>query len=671
VDAHVMRDRVFRLERHPLGLRLHLAGLRIHEWHLGAAVLAAVAVGAALGRLHVTLDAVLAAAAGVWLVAKDWHDLVPSRRDTAAWTLGLHRRPHALRTLRRADPLPKLAAIGAVGVALVNLVSTVTPNVGWRGHALLEFEPLAAMRLSHAIAVPAAAALLVAALYLARRRRRALYLATSLLVALAVLNVLKGLDVEEALGDLAAAALLWAGRSSFYVEHEPLTRRGAARAIAAVTGGMLAVAGMSVWIAAPAHTAFATIARTTGDLLLWQSAPLTFHDEVGRLGLALGLLSAGTLAAAAAFAFRPLRGPRRLPDPATRAAAARLVRAHGSDTLAYFKLRRDKQYLFSDDGRAFIGYRIVNRVLLVSGDPVGAEDAIPSLLRTVTDYAERRGLTVAALGVSARLRPVFAQLGLRSLYVGDEALVDTTSFSLEGRPIRKVRQSVSRLEKAGYRAEIRTLADIDEETLRALQRVSAEWRAGSAERGFSMALEDVRRDEHGDSVIAIARDADGRVRGFLQFVPSYGRRAMSLSFMRRERGTPNGLVEFLVVRSIELLRERDIAEVSLNFAAFARIIQAPRNVGERMAARLLALADRFFQVESLYRFNAKFFPRWEPRYFLFDGYAGLPRAALAGLRAEGQVPAFLLPRQPRSTREPPTIASRPSSNRTSPLPFPS
>jgi lysyl-tRNA synthetase class 2 len=113
---------------------------------------------------------------------------------------------------------------------------------------------------------------------------------------------------------------------------------------------------------------------------------------------------------------------------------------------------------------------------------------------------------------------------------------------------------------------------------------------------------------------------------------------MSLAAMRRERDTPNGLTEFLVVRAIELMRERGVHELSLNFAAFARIIHSPTGIAERAVRSGLLLADRFFQIESLYRFNAKFHPRWEPRYFMYDGVHRLPRAALAALWAEGQLP---------------------------------
>ena len=147
--------------------------------------------------------------------------------------------------------------------------------------------------------------------------------------------------------------------------------------------------------------------------------------------------------------------------------------------------------------------------------------------------------------------------------------------------------------------------------------------------------------------MVVARDDADEIRGFLHLVPTYGRSAMSLSFMRRDHDTPNGLTEFLVARAIGLLREQGIDEVSLNFAAFARVMHSPAGRLDRFLGRVVGLANPFFQIESLYRFNAKFFPRWEPRYLMFDGFRNLPRAALAGARAEGHLPrpAVWLPRR--------------------------
>jgi len=610
----------------------------VHEWHLGVALLLGLAVGGLFDRVDDNFATAVAIAAGLWLVAKDWRDLFPAQRDSAAWRLGLHVRAHPLRAVHRADPLPQVAALTAGLAGLVNLASAATPNLAWRNHLLLQVEPFEALKLSHAAAIPASMLLLVTAPYLWRRRQGALRLALALLLGLTALDLLKGLDVEAAAGSVGAAVVLWLGRHSFCVRHDPDTLRAALRRVPLLAAASLLLCGLAMWIAAPESAGFGTILRATGDALLWQVGPLDFHRELGHLDEAIGFAGLLTLVWCAYVLFRPLAVPRVLPGIEVRRAARDVVRRHGSDTLAYFKLRRDQHYLFSPDRQAFLGYRVEAGVLLVSGDPVGPEATIPSLLRELSLFAETRGLRLAALGAGELVRPLWEQLGLRSMYLGDEAVVETGSFSLEGRAIRKVRQSVTRLEKHGYRAELVRLGQLSDAELAELEAVSVSWRRGDVERGFTMSLDELRREDHGDSLVVLGRDAEGHIGGFLHFAPSYGRAAVSLSLMRRRLDTPNGLMEFLVARGLELLRERGVEEASLNFAAFARFVHAPRGWGERVAGRGLLIADAFFQIERLHRFNAKFFPRWEPRYLMYERVQALPRVGLAALWVEGQLP---------------------------------
>jgi lysyl-tRNA synthetase class 2 len=628
---------VLRIDRHRLGPRVYVLGARVHEWHLGAALLLGLAVAAVFSDVE-GMRGGTAALAGVWLIGKDWRDMIPSKRDSTAWSLGLHVRVPPLRTVRRAAALPRVAALAAVLAGLVNLASAVTPNISWRDHVLLEVAPLEALRVSHAIAVPLSLVLLVTAPYLWRRRQAALRLAVAVLLGLGVLNLLKGLDLEEAAVSFGLAAVLWLGRSSFCVHHDPVSLRSALRRVPFLAAAGLLLCWLTVWIAAPESASLAAVSRETFDMLLWQPGPIHFRDDLSQLDDAIGVTGLLLLLSCSYLLFRPLAAPRAFPGREMRTAARDLVRRHGADTLAYFKLRRDQYYLFSPDRRAFLGYRVEAGVLLVSGDPVGPTDAIPGLLEELASFAEARGLRLAAIGVGERLRPVWAELGLKALYLGDEAIVETSSFSLDGRAIRKVRQSVTRLEKNGYSAELHQLSELTPADLRELEEISRRWRGGASERGFAMSLDALRCDDHGDSLAVIGRDADGHIRGFLHFAPSYGRPAVSLSLMRRDRETPNGLMEFLVARGIELLRERGVEEVSLNFAAFARFIHEPRGRLERLAGRVLLVADTFFQIERLYRFNAKFFPRWEPRYLLYERAPCLPRVGLAALWAEGQLP---------------------------------
>ena len=529
--------------------------------------------------------------------------------------------------------VPLFAAFAAALVGLVNIASTLTPNIRWRGHLLLEFEPVEAIRLFHALSLPAGAALLLVAPYLAKRRRRALQTAVALMLALGLFDLLKGFDFEETIFTWGVAVVLILSRGAFTVRHDPATLRSAVWRVPVLAVIGLAVAMVAVWTGS--HASFGNVATETFDLLRYQPGPMHFHHHIP---IGVHMLEIWTLVMIAYVIFRPLAAPRPLPTPAARQVASDLVRAHGADTLAFFKLRADGHYIFSEDRRAFVAYAIENGVMLLSGDPVGPPDAIPGLLGQVRQFAEDRGLKLGALGASQSLCPLYEALGLHTIYVGDEAVVDVSRFSLEGRPIRKVRQSVTRLSKAGYQGEVHELAALDEGTLEEAEKVVELGRQGAPERGFSMAMDSLQGEHDHETLVVLARDEAGAIRGVLHFVPCYGRPAVSLSFMRRDPSTPNGLTEFLVVKAIELLRDRGVEELSLNFAAFAKWMHSPEKPHERWLGKLIALGNPFFQIESLYRFNAKFFPRWEPRFLVYEGTFGLPRAGIAALWAEGQLP---------------------------------
>jgi lysyl-tRNA synthetase class 2 len=544
---------------------------------------------------------------------------------------------------RTSSWLPRFAALAAAFVGIVNIASTLTPNVRWRGHLLLQYEPVEAMRLFHALALPAGAALLLVAPYLLKRRRRAWQLAIWLMVALGLFDLLKGLDFEETAITWACAAILFRGREAFRVRHDPITLRSALWRVPLLGTAGVGLAAVVAW-ASEGHPSWAKVARETGDLLLWQPGPIHFrhrihihHHWIAWIPLGVHLIELSTLIAAAYVVFRPLAVSRTLPGAEARAAARSLIQSHGRDTLSYFKLRGDKHYFFSDDRSAFVGYRIENGVLLLSGDPVGDERAIPGLLAQLQAFAEARALKLGAVGASERMCVLYESLGLRTIYLGDEAIIELNKFSLEGRAIRKVRQSVTRLSKAGYTTELHALGALEESTLEQVEDVLERGREGAPERGFSMALDSLRGGEHDKTLVVLARDQQGAIRGVLHFVPCFGRPTVSLSFMRRDPETPNGLTEFLVCGAVDLLRERGLEEMSLNFAAFAKYMHSPETRIERLLGWIAVKANPYFQIESLYRFNAKFFPRWEPRYLVYEGTFGLPRAGLAAMWAEGQV----------------------------------
>ena len=508
--------------------------------------------------------------------------------------------------------LPPTAAAASVGVGLVNIGSTLTPDDGWRGRLVANAVGHEVPTAAHALALPAGVALVLLGLYLAKRRRRAWATALLVLAAAGALNLLKGLDVEEALASWTLAGMLALGRGAFPVRPEAGNQARTAAQLAFVAAAGLVTAALSI---------------------------LT-----GRPGAMTGI-AVGAMVVGAWLVFRAPGVPRHLPGETARALARGLVEGHGRDTLSFFKLRADHHYFFDASHRAFVAYRVEARVMVVGGDPVGPPAAVARLLPELLAYAAERDLRVAVVGASDAFAREAESAGLRGWYIGDEAILDTERFSLEGRAVRKIRQSVARVGRAGYVTTIGPVGLLADDELDELEALAERAREGEPERGFSMALDSLRGEHLAASLVLVARDADGIARGFLHFVPCFGRDAMSLSFMRRDKDTPNGLMEFLIVRAVEELGARGVRELSLNFAPFARFLHSPENRRERVLGTLVRLADGAFQIERLYRFNAKFFPRWQPRYLVYQGPLGLPRAGLAAMWAERQ-----LPRPPR--REP-------------------
>lgn len=316
-----------------------------------------------------------------------------------------------------------------------------------------------------------------------------------------------------------------------------------------------------------------------------------------------------------------------------------LLAEHGErDSLGYFALRRDKAVIWSPSGKAAIAYRVVGGVTLASGDPVGDPEAWPGAIEEWLKEARRHAWTPAVMGASEEAGIIYARHGLDALELGDEAIVDRAGFTLDGRAMRGVRQAHNRIRRAGYTVRIRRHADIPECDMTALIEKANHWRDGGGERGFSMALGRLGDPDDGRCVMLECRDGRGEPRALLNFVP-WGEQGLSLDLMRRDRDCENGLMEFTVVELLLRAEELSVQRVSLNFAMFRSVFERGSRLGAGPVLRLwcsvLTFFSRWWQIESLYRANAKYRPVWEPRYLLFEKSSEVPRIVVASARAEG------------------------------------
>ncbi|MFF4757405.1 phosphatidylglycerol lysyltransferase domain-containing protein [Streptomyces sp. NPDC001292] len=356
------------------------------------------------------------------------------------------------------------------------------------------------------------------------------------------------------------------------------------------------------------------------------------------VNVSINVLSTALVLAVLYAAFRS----RRAVDPLTADDERRLrelLERHGErDSLGYFALRRDKSVIWSPTGKAAVAYRVLGGVSLASGDPLGDPEAWPGAIEWWLAEARAHGWIPAVMGASEEAGTVYARHGLDALELGDEAVVEVDGFTLEGRAMRTVRQAYNRVARAGYSVRVRRHEDIPADEMAYLIDRADDWRDGPTERGFSMALGRLGDPRDGQCVMLECHDARGELRALLSFVP-WGPHGLSLDVMRRDRHAGNGLMEFMVLDLLRRAREIGINQVSLNFAVFRSVFERGARLGAgpvlRLWRSLLGLFSRWWQIESLYRANAKYRPVWEPRFLLFEKSADLLRIGLAAARAEG------------------------------------
>ncbi len=545
--------------------------------------------------------------------------------------------------LRSARRTPGIIAALTWLVGMVAIVSSLLPAEHNRIRYLTRVVglPVVASATATAIAMSLGVLLVFLAFGLRRRKRRAWRAVVAVTAVVALTHILKGLDVEEATISLVLLAVLLGTRKEFYALGDPTTRWYAARAtvemlIVAITVGM---AGLLI-----------NHRQIVGKPSLWQdlrevllgfigiNGPLRFRHERGDDIVTATLLAFGLLIAfVAAYLFLRSAQPRARLTTDDETRLRELLCKHGRrDSLGYFALRRDKSVVWSPSGKAAVTYRVVSGVALASADPIGDPEAWPGAIDEFLELSRQHAWVPAVIGGSELGATVYARYGLDALELGDEAIVDVASFSLSGRPMRGVRQAVKRVERAGYQVQVRRVGALTRPEADELLTAVTAWRGGGVERGYSMALSRLCDPEDGDCVIVTA-EQDGRLRGLLHFVP-WGPDGLSLDLMRRDRSADNGLNELMIVQLIEAAQGLGVRRVSLNFAAFRSALERGERIGAgpvlRVWRRVLVFVSRWWQIESLYRFNLKFRPEWEPRFLSFPTSRDLPRISLAALEAE-------------------------------------
>ena len=518
------------------------------------------------------------------------------------------------------------------------MLSAASRPMRGRLEGLLQVVPFLVPRTAAVTLVFVSFALLLTARGLRRGHEVAWLAAIVLLVISVALHVAKGIDVEEA--TLASAGAMWlAGhRDAFPVR---ASRAAANRTLILGVGGVvvtLAVAiGLSVTVGRGHRLDVESTPHSIAERLgADEIFPLNFGGHFGTavlIALGMGLVGATLWVLFSPRALEPLDNAA---HHAGRERARELVHRYGGGTLDYFALRDDKQWFFA--GSSVVAYTVRVGVCLVSPDPIGPAEEREATWAAFMTYAEVSGWSVTVLGAGPDWLPVYELSGLRAVYLGDEAVVDCAGFTLDGGAMKSLRQAYHRVQRAGYAVTFHDPSVLGGELSRQLVELAVRSRRGEVERGFSMTLSRLFDPQDTGLLLSVARDGDGVPQAFVQWVPARDLPGWSLDVMHRNTGEdlPNGIMDFLVIETIKHIAAAGGGGLDLNFAVMRSVVSG-ESTGwlARLGRTTPGTTPGRTQIESLWRFNAKYRPRWVPRYVVLGSLDALASQGLVLADAEG------------------------------------
>jgi phosphatidylglycerol lysyltransferase len=528
-------------------------------------------------------------------------------------------------------------------VALANVASALAARP-WRPVSVIEqIIDLDGIGWGHVGVLTTAVLLLLVARALARGKRHAWLLAVGLLALSLVGALLERAGTRSIVVIVTLLALLLTLAPLFPTRSDPW---------ASVRGyAALALGGWLTW----AHTVLLHVYRA-GTL---PQLPYVPAAAVPPALMALRLVTYLIVGYGVVQLLRPAIATRGCPRE-ERDRSAAVIREWGHLSTVHYALTDDKCYFWSQSDRSLVAYRVTLGVALALGDPIGPLEEREQVLRAFVAYCRKQDWQVALYQTTPGVTQLCRRFGLHAYKIGEDAIVDITRFTLQGRVGAPVRHAVARARRGGLTVRIFQGEALPEVVFAGMKRISAAWlhtQKATVQFGYSMGRFPI--DWSPELLTAVALGPDGAVQAYVTWTPLYAGNGWSLDNMRRGRGTEPGAIELLVAECIAWARQHGFTRVTVGLVPLAGLGAAPGespeaanpasgSVGaegfqgvagpadapsvsllERSAAYLHRRGLLLGNYRSLHAFKDKFQPRWEARYLVVDEVSALPRVLSA------------------------------------------
>ena len=527
-----------------------------------------------------------------------------------------------------------LLALVVLGSGLVNLFSVLSPALPERAAILHRIFPLVFIHLSRFLTLLTGFALVALSLNIYKRKKRAFQITLMLSFISIIFYLTKGLDYEEAVLSVVLIVLLLLSRKTFTVESRIPSMKWGFLQIGIALVAALIYGIMGFWFLDMREfginfTIGESIKQTLSFLSLAGDTGIVPRTRHARWFLdSLNVMTVTAMAYALFAVFRPVVY-RFKTLPHERKLAEEITARYGRSSLDFFKYWPDKTFFFSENRHCYIAFRVGGGGAVALGDPVGPEEEIESTIQGFTEYCTNNDWRVAFHQTLPDFLPVYKKLGFRKLKIGDDAIVDLTNFTLDGKEAKKLRHTINQLEKQGF-GFVRYDPPISSEVMQQLKQVSDGWLQipGRRERTFTLGLFDPEYIR--STPVYAAVDPMGEILAFVNSIPSFCKGEATIDLMRHLPDAPPGIMDFLFIKLFFAKKEEGYLRFSLGMAPMAGFQEHEEASAEERAVHYFMQQLHFlFSYQGLLHYKAKFATIWEPRYTIYRNVLNLPRVARA------------------------------------------
>lgn len=531
-----------------------------------------------------------------------------------------------------------IAALFTALVGIVNLISAVTPSLPNRVRWLAEYFPFLVRAGAHIFAAAIGFLLLVLAANLLRRKRVAWLLTVALLVLSIISNLIKGWDYEESL--LAAVLLvqLLLMRGQFTAQSDRPSIAQGIRGLVAALLFTLAYGTLGFYLLDREYSVNfdfgSAILQTLAMFFTADNAGLQPTSQFGKFFAdSIYIIGAVALMLCISMLLHPVLLRSRATTIEHQRAIA-IVEKYGHSSLARFTLFDDKFYYFSASGKSVIAYVAKGQAAIALGDAIGPADDRREAIVGFQQLCTQNDWDAAFYQTLPYDLELYQSLGLQALQIGEEAIVDLNTFTLDGKPGKNLRSSVHKVVNSGHQIEFYP-PPIADNLLQELRPVSDEWlqMMQGSEKKFSLGW---FNDAYlRDCEIAVVRNADGQVTAFANVITEYNLNEITIDLMRRRQNVENGTMDFLFVSLFEHFKEQGYDGFNLGLSALSGIGTSKQSLRlEKAVCYLYCHLNQFYNFQGLHAYKEKFHPRWEPRYLIYPDWTSLPDIVVALVRAD-------------------------------------